>query len=325
MKPETLDALAALYLTSATRGAKAARTYRLDSDGASLAVTVPAPAVLAAVDGLLPGADAGIYRTGTAGLATESGAPLSWSLRDLAERLVERLADLSDRADAGQPYRDLRVFCRESEGLAADYALDVVKTWRRSLPKVPEPEVARAPRVRQYPKGEAARKAERRERYRVQEEASSRYFFEGWRAHGWAEDEDGEPVDASPAPGARAYAAALLSRAVQVLEGLVDAEVTVDDDGDIPARVPRPRPFYRVGDEVLGRRRKTEDGRAYWTVPNETKKGEDVNLYTDEEIREALEIREIIARLREQRDRLQIPHRANGTDGTVVPLRGRRS
>ena len=323
MTPDMLDALTGLYLSSATRGARAPRTFRLDSDGATLTVRVPAPAVLAEVEGLLPGPGAGIYRTGTAGLASASGAPLSWSTRDLADRLVERLAALPDRPGAGPAYGALRTLCRESTRYAAEYALDVVKAWRRSLPKVPEPEVEKAePRVRQYPKDETARKAERRERYRLQEEESSRYFFEGWRAHGWAEDEDGEPVEAPPAPGARAYAAALLARAVGVLEALVDAEETVDEAEEIPARVPGPRRFYGVGDEVLGRRKKTEDGRAYWTVPD--MKEDDVTLYTDEEIREALEVREIVARLREQRDRLQARPAATGTDGAVVDLEERR-
>lgn len=322
MKPETLDALASLYLPSGTRGARAPRTFRLDSDGTTISVRVPAPATLARVEGLLPGAEAGIYRTGTAGLATASGSPLSWSLRDLAERLVERIAGLPTRADASPAYGALRTLCRESSRLAPEYALDVVKAWRRSLPKVPEPEVERESRVRQYPKEETARKAERRERYRRQEEESSRFFFRGWLEG----DEDAPP----PAPGSRAYALALLREAVDVIGALADVEETVDDADEIPARVPGPRTFYRIGDEVLGHKRKrTRDGDAYWTVPAKedrmTKDTRDafaeavldrVARLVLEENREALE--SFIAEAVHERDRLEA---ATGTDGTIVPLR----
>ncbi|QYJ04231.1 hypothetical protein KUV85_00690 [Nocardioides panacisoli] len=303
LSPDTLDALAALDLP---RGGPRPRALRLDSDGVTLTATLPAPATLAATPELFPdGESAGICRVGrSGGLTTTSGEPLSWSLHDLAARLVARLADLPDRDDAGAVYRDLRLVARESPRLATAYAVDTARAWWRTLP-------ARSQRrERRYPKGETARKTERRERYRHQEEASSRYYLDGWRT-GWDGDEE------APAPGSRAFAATLLADAVAMLSELADAEETVDDDGEIPARAPGPRRFYGVGDEVLGARRKTEDGRAYWTVPEME---DDVTLYTDEEIREAQEVREIVTRLREQRDRLGLSPRATGTDGDVVDL-----
>lgn len=326
MKPTTLDALASLYLHSATRGTRAPRRFTLDDHGTPVRVTVPAPASLAEVDGLLPGAESGLRRTGTSGLTTQTGEPLAWSLRDLAGRLVERLADLPDRADAGEPYRNLRTLCAVSDRFAPEYALDVVKAWRRTLPRFEQP-VEHDPHVRQYPTGETDRKSERRARYRHQEEESARYYFRGW-ASGW----DGE--ETPPEPGSRAYATQLLTEAVDLLEQLVDAEETVDDQAETPARVPGPRRFYGVGDELLGDRKKTNTGRAYWTVPEEAPVSttptadrfaeavlDRVARLAWEENREGLTayLEEAVA----ERDRIFYP--ATGTDdGAVVDLEQRR-
>ncbi|WP_157520269.1 hypothetical protein [Nocardioides dokdonensis] len=101
------------------------------------------------------------------------------------------------------------------------------------------------------------------------------------------------------------------------------------DEWDLPLRprVPRRSVFFSTADEVLGKR-STYRGQQVYTIPD-TRGGTMPNTITREEISEALEVREIVAALREHKRRHSSRRDSGGrfapaADGTVVPLDSRR-
>lgn len=330
---DTLDTLAGLEIR-AGRGEPVRR--RLDSEGLGVLVTLPDPEYLARTLGcgaLFPDE---VRRNGSAGLVLADGSAPSWSLQDLASGLVESWAALPSRDDEGPVYRDLRTVSTVSAEFAHGYALQVLRQARGLLEEAPPAPARRPGRGTRTP--DVERKRSSRARLQADEEESSRWWLDGWLS-GWGNE------DEAPSPGDQVRSTVLLGIARKSLEEIVSEYVEdvtdpapgspswfrslaerldewadrVEEEG-LPARprVPGARRFYGVATEVLG---EPVEGRArakVYTVPESRGGG---MFYTDEEIREAAEVREIVARLREQRERLGARPAATGTDGTVVPIR----
>ena len=356
MTPDTLDALATLRV-QAGRG----EPFRRDLERLGVALELPAPGATARVLDLFPGAT--LLRRGATVVLPDGSVP-SWTLQEVAERLVDSWAALPDRADAGRSYRDLRLVAVEARGVALEYALQVVGAWRDALEPAPEEERPRRARRPRTP--DRTRKRASRERLREDEEVSSRWALEGLLSGDWT---DGAP----PAPGSRVRPATLHRRASREVSTVVeDREETLsgtppEPDGDEDAegfrerlraweerdgsrtpeerlqgweayaeewgyplrpRVPGRSLFYGVADEVLGKRR-TLNGRDVYTIPD-TRGGTMPDTITHEEITEALEIREIVRALRDHKRRHATRrdgsgrYAATGTGGAVVDLDSRR-
>ena len=336
---DTLDTLAALKIR-AGRGEPIRR--RLDSEGARIAVTLPDPEYLARTLGTATlfeiADDVTLYRTGSSGVVLEDETPVSLQAR--ASALVESWAALPTRTDEGPVYRDLRIVSTTSPEAARDYALQVLRRGRDLLEPIPARRPRRPRRGTRSP--DRDRKRSSRERLREDEETSSRWFLAGYLS-GW------DDADEAPAPGEEILRTVLYGMARERLEEVVEEyaeDVTAPAPGspswfrdlaerleewewraeeeDLPLRprVPGSRRFYSVADEVLGEPREIRSRQHVYTVPNT--RGGAMSLYTDEEIREAAEVREIVARLREQRERLGSRPAATGTDGAVVDLEQRR-
>ncbi|GAA1910605.1 hypothetical protein GCM10009737_10030 [Nocardioides lentus] len=335
----TLDTLAALKIR-AGRGEPVRK--RLDSEGARVSVTLPHPEYLARTLGTatLFGVteDLTLYRTGSSGVAHADESPVSLQAR--ADVLVEGWAALPARTDEGAVYRDLRIVSTTSPGVARDYALQVLRRGRDLLEPAPARRPRRPGRGTRTP--DRDRKRSSRERLREDEETSSRWLLAGYLS-GW-----GDATEAPP-PGEEVLRTALYGMARERLGDVVEEyaeDVTAPapgspswfrdlaerleewewraEDEDLPLRprVPGSRRFYSVADEVLGESREIRSRQHVYNVPDT--RGGAVSLYTDEEIREAAEVREIVARLREQRERLGSRPAATGTVGAVVDLEERR-
>lgn len=343
-----LDGLASLrdgrYVETRSRRP---RSLRLDSDGLGITVEIPAPRVLVEVLDLFPD-DVEVFRRGQA-LATRprgsdaTGDDLqALDLTDEARRLVEFFAGLPDRDDAGRPYNDLRLFARASPDLAESYLLEVLRALRSTLSTAPRP-----PRPARGGTSAAERKRRSRERIRVEEDSSARWWLENYLS-GFDDPEE------APAPGTRVAAPDLYALASEALAEVVeeyDEEVTdprpgspnfflslaeraeeweeyADDEGyPLRPRVPSSLRFYAVAEEVLGpRSSRSTGGLRYFTIPNLKEDGM-TSTITREEIEEALEVREIVSALRDHKRRHETKRDTGGrfapaADGTVVPLFG---
>lgn len=218
---------------------------------------IPGPLLLAEVYSmpwLRSGVDA--YRSGSALLTRpqdSDGEPTAIHQGELGDKLLAALMALPElpTAEAGRPYRDLRVFLTEaSPARRAEYLADVVRHTRRLLPEWRPP----AARVERGPaKTDAERKAASRERVRQAEEASARAWLEGFLT-GW----DGDTEAA--APGSRWVAAERYAKAAKAIAEYVESGETLDDG--TPYRRPTQRAFYAVADELLGARRRGAKGSA---------------------------------------------------------------
>lgn len=203
-----------------------------------------------------------VYRRGAAILTRPAGTdaePQPLNQLALAQQLVEQFAALPPREDAGRPYKDLRLFATESlPGTRADYIGAAIRTARGQLPawRPPVERIERGPA-----KTPAERKAAQRARDRALEEASARAWLTGYLT-GW-DDEDEAPV-----AGSRVEAAELCADAIETIADY-DADEPIDeDDPDGPVYViPSARTFYRVADELLGARRRRNDGSRFYVIP----------------------------------------------------------
>lgn len=255
--PQT-DALAALRDGRRyTRRDEQPRKLKLDS---GLSLEFPGPRLLATTL-VLPWLREryDVYRLGGAILTRPSGTldePTGLNRRTAAEDLRAVIAALPSRTDAGRPYRDLRLFVAHGtpdsvaaylgEALAAVRLL--AAEWRP-----PRPIVDRAPGL-----SPVERMAAKRERDRTAEVASARW---------WLELTLDDP-DEDLATGARVTAAVLYELAADTLADMIDdAELLDDDDPASVPRVPGPRVFYSVTDEVLGARRRGTNGAQTYTIP----------------------------------------------------------
>lgn len=219
---------------------------------------IPGPRILAEVftlPWLLSRVEA--YRSGSALLTRRSGSdeePKAIHQGELATELLEALKNLPElsRAEAGRPYRDLRLYVSEaSPATRSAYLADVVAHTRRLLPewRPPAPQVVRGPA-----KTAAERKAVSRERIRREQELSAREWLQGFST-GW--DGDAEP----PSPGSRWIASELYQAAREAIEEYIDLEEERLDGGTFV--LPGKRVFYAVADELLGPRRRGAKGRTH--------------------------------------------------------------
>ena len=309
---------------------------RLDADGLGIAVELPGPRILAETYAAPRLRELGldVYRNGAALLTRPTGTeadPVAADQLDLAADLLATLAGLPDRPDAGAPYRDLRLLATNpaSAGTATAYCRDVVAAIRRHAPQW-RPRAERPPIDRRPATTPADRVKAHRERVRTAEVASAR-----WWLHGYLHDED-DPAT----PGARLDAAALYALAAETLAELAEDGEPIDDDApDVLFRVPGPRTFYEVADDVLGARRRSHGVRVYF-IPDPAAKPEEASMNLTDAVLERVidrladetlatygdDVRDEIARrlgagdrlgaLTLQRERLA----ATGTDGTVVDL-----
>jgi hypothetical protein len=265
-----------------------------------------------------------VYRSGAVILARPSGSdavPDLLTQQDLTQELRTALLALPERsrAEAGRPYRDLRLFVSEAERATVDtYLRDVVAAVRSLAPKWSPP---KARPVRGPAKTPTEIKAAQRERKRAAEAASAREWLESYLAN------DEEP----PTPGARIGAPALYELAAEAIEDYVDGGMELEDG--TPYRVPGPRQFYAVADEVLGARRYSHGERFYVVPEPETAEEQDpmhqsladavfdrvvekIAASVEDEIRERLRSGDRLGALLLQRNH----HCATGTDGAAIDL-----
>lgn len=308
--PSPIDALAALRDGNA-RDPKPLR-LKLDS---GLSIDAPGARYLADVYFLpLLCRDRDVFRSGAAILARPTGsdaAPKPLNQQDLADELHAALLALPERssAEAGRPYRDLRLFVAEAEPASvAAYVRDVVIGVRALAP------VFRAPKARRErgpAKSAAELKAAQRERQRAQAKAAA----EAWLLDYLKNDAE---------PGARVLASDLYEIAES--DNFSTAHFQASHE-------PGPRQFYAVADEVLGDRRYSH-GKRFYVIPDPaTNKEEDpmpasladavfdsvvekITANVEAEIMERLRSGDRLGALLLQRDR----HGATGTDGGVVDL-----
>jgi hypothetical protein len=202
-----------------------------------------------------------VYRDGAAlslRAKGSTGAPTSVDQLALAEELRATLAALPERSDAGRPYRDLRVFAAHAlPGTVTNYLRDTVTAVRRLAPAWRPPQPPRPPRGPALTPAE--RKAAQRDRDRASEIASARWWLESLL----------DEADDDLAVGERITAAALYELASDTLGDLADDAEPLDaNDPDGPiARVPGPRVFYAVADDLLGTRRRGAHGAQTYVVP----------------------------------------------------------
>jgi hypothetical protein len=265
-----------------------------------------------------------VFRSGAVLLVRPSGVSATPELLappDLTQELHTALLALPELslAEAGRPYRDLRLFVSEAERASVDtYLRGVVAAVRTLAPKWSPP---KAGAVRGPAKTPAEAKAAQRERERGEAKAAA----EAWLLHYLENDAK---------PGARILASDLY-------------EIAESDAFSTPTfkalREPGPRQFYAVADEILGARRYSHGARFYIVLDPSTRQGITVNLadaviervvskLADEMAEEfGNDVRaDIVARLRSgdrlgaltlQRDRLT----ATGTDGAVLDLAAHRA
>lgn len=313
--PSPIDALAALR----DGNARDAKPLRLKLD-TGLSIDAPGARYLAEVFFLpLLSRSREVFRSGAAILARPSGsdaAPKPINQQDLAEELRGALLALPERssAEAGRPYRDLRLFVAEAEPASvAAYVRDVVVGVRALAPTYRAP---KARRERGPAKSTAELKAAQRERQRAQAKAAA----EAWLLDYLANDAE---------PGARVMASDLYEIAESDNFSTADFQASHE---------PGPRQFYAVADEILGTRRYSHGQRFYVIPEPATNKEEDLmpDLLADavfdrvvEKIAASVEA-EILDRLRSgdrigalllQRDR----HGATGTDGGIVDFEAARA
>lgn len=224
------------------------REWRVDADGARIAVRLPAPAALAAMLAAPDGVE--VFRTGVTVAARPAGsevAPEALSLDDLRDALADDLGRL-ETVPPGTAFGDLRLAAVTGSDFLDDYLLDVVRAWRDLCPRLPRPEAAR----RQPAMSDAERQAASRAR-RVEQEYDSAV----WALMLWlTDDEDGErerPEAGARFPGAvvREYVDRRLDEALgDYAECLVDGDAEAwneDRDGYLIPAPERPR--------AVGRRR----------------------------------------------------------------------
>lgn len=185
----------------------------------------------------------------------------------------------------------LRVAADETErAYLARYALEVAQacTRRDVFPAPPAaPKPAPAPRQAKTP---AQWKADQRARDRAAEVASARAWLEVYLAE-----------DPSPRTVA---APALYELAADAIESFVDDEETHEDG--TPWRVPGPRTFYAIADEVLGARTRDRAGVRFYSIPQPTPEETPVSTAHPDDVL-ADELLERIARLgwEEEREHLR--------------------
>jgi hypothetical protein len=142
-------------------------------------------------------------------------------------------------AEAGRPYRDLRLFVSEATAASVDtYLRDLVAAVRRLAPKWSPPKAA-------TPRGPAKTPTEIKTAQRERERAAARMTSGVWLRYYLASHAE---------PGARVVAADLFAL----------AEAASFDTPDATAgQFPGPRQFYAVADEILGARRYSHGSRFY--------------------------------------------------------------
>lgn len=313
--PSPIDALAALR----DGNARDPKPLRLKLD-TGLSIDAPGARYLADVFFLpLLRQDRDVFRSGAVILARPSdseAAPTPKNHQELAEELRAALLALPERssAEAGRPYRDLRLFVAEAESSTVDaYLRDVITGVRLLAPTWRPPKVRRE---RGRAKTGAELKAAQRERQRAQAKAAA----EAWLLDYLENDAE---------PGARILAPDLY----EIAES--DAFSTPDFEA---AHEPGPRQFYAVADEILGTRRYSH-GQRFYVIPEPATNEEEEPMHDSladavfdrvvEKIAANVEA-EIMQRLRSG-DRLgalllqREHHAATGTDGAVVDLTARRS
>lgn len=246
---------------------KAEKPVTLKTDS-GVALEIPGPLVLAevfALPWLRSQVDA--YRSGSALLTRQSGSdemPKAIHQGDLATELLTVLQNLPElsTAEAGRPYRDLRLYVTEvSPAVRSAYLADVVAHTRRLLPqwRPPAPQVERAPAKTAAERKSAERKSASRERLRREQELSAREWLQGFLT-GWDGDTE------APAPGSRWIASELYETAREAIAESIDLEDERLDGGAYV--LPGKRTFYAVADELIGPRRRGAKGRTFvYVVP----------------------------------------------------------
>lgn len=228
----------------------------------SRTLQVPGPRVLAttyALPWLRERFDA--VRSGGSTLALSAlpgGEPTLLNRLELERDLRQAIEALPEDHTAGRPYTDLRAYVGAAIPAHVDaYLHEVIGYMHRELPqwrRPPAPRPARAEPV----KTPTEQKAAYRARVAAAEITSARWWLDGYL--------DPEN-DEAPEPGARLSAPDLYARARDAIESLAEDGEPIDDDTpDVLFRLPGPRTFYAVADDVLGARRRSH-GVAYYTFP----------------------------------------------------------
>lgn len=231
------------------------RRFVTDEDGEQHSAAIPSPVAMAEAFArpLLEQRFGSVHRRPGGTLIVEDGSPLPETvIRDL---LLATLLALPPREGLG-PYDAYtgvrRVVADDPSGDALSrYALHVARACARRdmFPAPPVPaSPKRAPRVSKTP---AQWKADQRARDRSAETQSARAWLELYLAE--AE------------PGAVA-AGALYALASESITDYIDDEAEHEDG--TPWRVPGPRTFYAIADDVLGPRRRASQGVRTYRIPD---------------------------------------------------------
>lgn len=228
-----------------------------------VSLEVPGPRLLAATFTLPWLAQTSeVYSLGGAILTRAIGSldePKAVDQASLAADVAALLRQLPPRPDAGRPYRDLSLFITEASPSRVNaYLTDVTRSTRALAPRW---RPARPASERRAPLTPAQRKAAQRTRNRAAEVASARWWLQA------AIDEGTDELD-----GPRIVAADLYEHAREVIAEYADDQEPIDpeDENSLTFRVPGPRTFYAVADEVLGPRRRGTNGTLIYVVPELT-------------------------------------------------------